>query len=72
MGRAWERPKGTVGLAPSSGYAAALAGARPLLPVHHGFAPVATVYRPPRRLRSFFPESQFPAPDLPQTCSTRV
>ncbi|MBT3291173.1 MAG: hypothetical protein HN380_27775 [Victivallales bacterium] len=36
------------GLAPSSGYAAALAGAPFPLPVHHGFAPVATICRPLR------------------------
>jgi len=69
IGRAWERPKGIVGLAPSSGYAAALAGARFPLPFHHGFAPVATICRPLRGLGSFLPESQLAAPDLPQTCS---
>ena len=69
IGRAWERPKGIVGLVPSSGYAAALAGARLPRPGHHGFAPVATICRLLRRLRSFLAESQFPAPDLPQTCT---
>ena len=43
-------PRGIVGLAPSSGYAAALAGARFPLSGHHGFAPVATIYRPLRGL----------------------
>jgi len=72
MGRAWERPKGIVGLTPSSGYAAALAGARLPRPGYHGFTPVATICRLLWRLRSFLAESQFTAPDLPQTCSNRV
>jgi len=55
-------------LALPSGYAAPLAGARLLLPVDHGFAPVAAIYRP-----CGGPGAPFPSPSpLPQTCLKRA